>query len=140
MVRQGKSVSEVARYFGYSKGAVSKWYKKYPLGGAWVVPTLSSRPKSHPRALPFELVDTIIAYRKKYNRCAEVTHAHLKQDSISVSLSSVKRKLDRAGLTKKKSPWKRLHLSSKRPPVASAGDLIMVDTIPLQRSESMCIP
>lgn len=28
MVRGGKSVSEIARYFGYTKGAVSKWCKK----------------------------------------------------------------------------------------------------------------
>ena len=28
MVRAGRKVSEVARYFGYTKGAVSKWCKK----------------------------------------------------------------------------------------------------------------
>ena len=32
MVRDGQSVSEVARYFGYTKGAVSKWNKKVPVG------------------------------------------------------------------------------------------------------------
>ena len=44
MVRRGKTVSEVARYFGYSKSAVSKWCKKVPKGGAYAIPTKSSRP------------------------------------------------------------------------------------------------
>lgn len=134
MIRQGKTVSEVARYFGYSKGAVSKWYKRYPPAGAWSVPTLSSRPKHHPKELSSQMVDTIIAYKERYNRCSEVTHAYLKQEGVEVSLSSVKRTLDRAGLTKKKSPWKKLHLSVERPKVAFPGDLVMVDTIHLMVS------
>lgn len=131
MVRQGKTVSEVARYFGYSKGTVSKWCKRYPSGGAWVIPTLSSRPCHHPRELSRAMIDTIIACKQKYGRCGEVIHEYLKQDGVKVSVSSVKRKLDQAGLTKKRSPWKRLHLSVDRPPVASPGDLVMVDTIHL---------
>lgn len=33
MVFSGKSISEVARYFGYTKGAVSKWCHKSPPSG-----------------------------------------------------------------------------------------------------------
>jgi transposase InsO family protein len=54
---------------------------------------------------------------------------------VGVSLSSVKRTLDRYGLTKKRSPWKRLHLSTERPKVAQPGDLVEVDTIHLMESE-----
>ena len=48
-----------------------------------------------------------------------------------VSLNSVKRKLDNAGLIKKRSPWKRLHLSIDRPLALKPGDLVLVDTIHL---------
>lgn len=135
MVRQGKSVSEVARYFGYSKGAVSKWCKKAPLGGCHEIPTESSRPHHHPNELKEDIVDKIIEYKKKYQRCSDVIHQHLRNDGIDVCLNSVKRKLDQAGMIKKRSPWKRLHLSIKRPEVAKPGDLVMVDTIHLMISK-----
>lgn len=131
MVRQGRTVSEVARYFGYTKSAVSKWCKKMPPEGARIIPTRSSRPHHSPRALPKKMVASIIAYKKKYKRCSEVIHQHLANDGIRVSLNSVKRKLDDAGLINKRSPWKRLHLSEKRPDVQKPGDLVMVDTIHL---------
>ena len=135
MVRQGKSVSEAARYFGYSKSAISKWCKKVPSGGASEIPTESSRPHHHPNEISEDQLDKIIRYKKKYERCGEVIHRHLLNDGIKVSLSTVKRKLDQAGLTKKRSPWKRLHLSIKRPKVANPGDLVMVDTIHLMLNE-----
>ena len=135
MVRSGKSVSEVARYFGYSKGAVSKWCSKTPWFGAYEIPTKSSRPHHHPKELSEDVVEKIIACKKKYNRCSEVVHQHLKNDGIKVSLNSVKRKLDEAGLIRKRSPWKRLHLPVKRPEALKPGDLVMVDTIHLMVSE-----
>lgn len=139
MVRRGRSVSEVARYFGYTKGAVSKWCKKVPTGGAWEIPTQSSRPHHHPAQLKPEIVQAIIATKLKYRRCSEVIHEHLAQEGIQVSLNSVKRKLDDAGLIKKRSPWKRLHLSPERPSVAKPGDLVMVDTIHLMVNKHMRI-
>ena len=135
MVFSGKSVSEVARYFGYTKGAVSKWCQKSPPGGIHYIPTKSSRPHHHPRELSEDVVENIIACKKKYNRCSDVIHQHLKNDGIVVSLNSVKRKLEYAGLVKKRSPWKRLHLSLKRPEALKPGDLVMVDTIHLMISE-----
>lgn len=131
MVYAGKSVSEVARYFGYTKSAVSKWCRKMPRGGAWIIPTESSRPRHHPRELSPHVIDKIIDYKIKYRRCSDVIHRHLGNDGIIVSLNSVKRKLDKAGLIKKRSPWKRLHLSAKRPEALKPGDLVMVDTIHL---------
>ena len=136
MVRsEGKSISEVARYFGYTKGAVSKWCAKAPLGGVYEIPTESSRPHHHPNELSEEIVDTIIDYKKKFNRCSDVVYQHLLNDGIKVSLNSVKRKLDDAGLIKKRSPWKRLHKSIVRPEALKPGDLVMVDTIHLMVSE-----
>ncbi|MCK9378556.1 MAG: integrase core domain-containing protein [Candidatus Moranbacteria bacterium] len=135
MVLSGKSVSSVARYFGYSKSAVSKWVNKSPTGGVNFIPTVSSRPHHHPRELSKDVVGKIIAYKKKYNRCSDVIHQHLINDGIHVSLNSVKRKLDYAGLIKKRSPWKRLHKSIKRPQALKPGDLVMVDTIHLMINE-----
>lgn len=135
MVRLGKSVSDVARYFGYTKGAVSKWCQKVPAGGAYEIPTLSSRPHHHPNELPEEIIDKIIACKKKYRRCSDVIHQHLINDGIKVCLNSVKRKLDEAGLIKKRSVWKRLHLSIERPLALKPGDLVIVDTIHLMVNE-----
>lgn len=139
MVREGKSVSEVARYFGYTKSAVSKWMKKMPEEGAYAIPTLSSRPYHHPKELSVKTVQKIIEYKKRYKRCSEIIHRHLINDGIRVSLNSVKRKLDRAGLINKRSPWKRLHLSVKRPEALKPGDLVMVDTIHLMVNDNQRI-
>ena len=139
MVRQGRTVSEVARYFGYSKSAVSKWCQKVPIGGAYEIPTESSRPHHHPNELSGKIINKIIKYKLKYNRCSDVIHQHLIKDGVNVSLNSVKRKLDHAGLIKKRSPWKRLHLPIKRPKALKPGDLVMVDTIHLIISEKKMI-
>ena len=136
MVRsEGKSISEVARYFGYTKSAVSKWCQKTPIGGVHEIPTKSSRPHHHPNELSSEMVDKIIEYKILYNRCSDVVHQYLLNDGFIVSLNSVKRKLDYAGLIKKRSPWKRLHKHVERPEALNPGDLVMVDTIHLMIGE-----
>jgi transposase InsO family protein len=71
--------------------------------------------------------------REKRNRCAEVVHDGLKKKDIVVSLSSVKRTLERQGLVKKRSPWKRWHGTFPRPMVEKPGDLIQIDTIHIQQ-------
>ena len=134
MVRSGKSVTEVARYFGYTKGAVSKWCRKAPTHGTREIPTKSSRPHHHPQELSQEIVQAIVDTRLKYRRCSEVVHQHLLSQGVVVSLNSVKRKLDSAGLIKKRSPWKRLHISLERPNPLKPGDLVQVDTIHLMES------
>jgi putative transposase len=129
MVRSGKSMSETARHFGFTKGAISKWCAKAPPGGTYEIPTGSSRPHHHPNELSKDVVKKIVSYKKKYDRCSEVIHQYLKNDGVEVSLNSVRRKIDQAGLMRKRSPWKRLHLSIHRPEALKPGDLVMVDTI-----------
>lgn len=132
MVRSGKSVTDVAKYFGYSKGTVSKWCKKMPVAGAFKIPTESSRPHSHPNAIPGPVVNRVIQLRVKLKgRCGEAIHGHLKEEGLKISLPSVQRILDRHNLLKKQSPWKRLHFSSVRPKALKPGDLVQVDTIHL---------
>lgn len=125
-------VRTAARRYGVSPGTISKWKQKANKIGLHPIPTISSRPKSHPRELPDSITDHIARIRLEHNRSAEVVHKRLKDEcGIEVSLSSVKRTLDRRGLLRKRSPWKRLHLSASRPEAAKPGDLVQVDTIHL---------
>jgi transposase InsO family protein len=58
-----------------------------------------------------------------------VVHRELNNRNIVVSLSTVKRTIDRYGLTKKKSPWKRPYISIDRPMAEKPGVLLQIDTI-----------
>ena len=98
LVRKGWPIRKVARYLGFSHGAVINWLKKAPRDGRSVIPTLLSKTKSHPNQLKQDQVDAIVAQRKKRNRCAEIIHRELFNQGIVVSLSSVKRTLRRQGL------------------------------------------
>jgi len=82
-----------------------------------------------------ELVWKIYHKRLAISRSAEVVHRELINEGVAVSLSSVKRTLDRMGLTKKRSPWKRYHPPMLRPDVKRQGDLVQVDTIHLLTPE-----
>lgn len=134
MVVQGQSVRQVARYIGVNASTVSRWCKKVPAGGCHAIPTGSSKPKHHPQELNDDVVKRIIEIRRSNDRCAEVIHQYLLKENIHVSLSSVKRTLDRNYLTKKRSPWKRYHKPMERPVVANPGDLVQVDTIHLMEN------
>lgn len=134
VVQEGQSLRAVARYYGVEPSTVMRWVRKSPKGGSFVIPTEPSRPKKHPRALDQKLVARIVAVRKRYGRCAEVVHQTLLNEGVTVSLSSVKRTLDRQGLTKKRTPWKRLHISGERPVAAFPGALVEADTIHLMAS------
>ena len=70
-----------------------------------------------------------MAKRLTLKRSAEVIHRALVEDGVAVSLPSVKRTLDRRGLLKKRSPWKRWHTSFERPVATNPGALLQADTI-----------
>ena len=135
MVRRGFSKEEVGRRFGVGSSTICKWVKKAKIWGYGTIPTLSSRPKHHPNELSSEIVWKIFQTRIKNRRCAEVVHQELKNLGIVVSLSSVKRTLDRTGLLKKRSLWKRYHPHVDRPYVLKSGDLVQIDTIHLMIDE-----
>lgn len=134
-VRKGMGVRTTARHFGVSPGTITKWVKKAKERGCGTIPTLSSKPKHHPKELPDDLVKKIVKTRIELKRCAEVVHKTLLNEGTTVSLSSVKRTLDRHYLIKKKSPWKRWHFSFPRPRAENPGDLVQIDTIHLMVSE-----
>ena len=124
-----KGVRVTARHFGVSPGTISKWVKKAEAIGIHPIPTMSSRPRISPLALPREIVQAIIVERSGRRRCAEVVHQALARKGITVSLSSVKRTLDRCGLLKKRSPWKRPHDYTPRPEASHLGALLQADTV-----------
>lgn len=129
-------IRAASRYYGIPPGTISKWVQKAKKIGVHPIPTRSSRPIHHPRTMSKELVDRIIALRFATNgRCAEVIHALLRREGMIVSLNTVRRTLDRHGLVQKRSPWKRRHISSPRPYVATPGDLIQVDTIHIMKNK-----
>lgn len=135
LVYKGWSTRKVARHFGFNQSTIVRWFRKSKTCGNHPIPTLSSRPKHHPKELSNDLVWKIFQQRIKNKRCAEVVHQELVNQGIRVSLSSVKRTLDRTGLLKKRSPWKRFHPHVDRPYPLNPGDLVQIDTIHLMISE-----
>lgn len=135
LVSKGWSTRKVARHFGFSQSVVVKWFSKLKKIGFHPIPTKSSKPHHHPKQLSDEIVWKIFLQRIKNKRCAEVVHQELLNQGIVVSLSSVKRTLDRHGLLKKRSKWKRYHPHVDRPYPQKAGDLVQIDTIHLMISE-----
>ena len=118
-----------ARRYGVSPGTITKWMRKAKKIGLHPIPTRSSRPKRHPHQLSNDLVWKIFHTRLQVKRSAEVVHKILNDEGITVSLSSVKRTLDRMGLLKKRSPYKRYHPHVDRPRAEHPGDLVQIDTV-----------
>lgn len=136
LVEAGWSTREVARHLGYNQSSIVRWTQRNPHDKrVKCIPTFSSRPHHHPKELGEEIVLAILAERKKSGRCAEVVHAELLRHGLVISLSSVKRTLDRHGLIQKRSPWKRYHPHEERPLADKPGVLIEVDTIHFARSD-----
>ena len=75
------------------------------------------------------MIRKIIDCRLQTKRTSEVVWQHLKNEGIKVSLNSVRRTIDRHGLMKKRSPWKRYHPPQERPYPLKPGDLVQIDAI-----------
>jgi transposase InsO family protein len=129
LVYKGWSTRKVARHFGFSQSVIVKWVKKAKILGYGAIPTKSSKPHHHPKQLNEEVISKIVSLRLKTKRTSEVVHQHLLNEGIKVSLNSVRRTIDRHGLMKKRSPWKRYHPPVDRPYPLKSGDLVQIDTI-----------
>jgi len=126
---RGWSTRKVARHFGFTQSAIVKWCAKDPTGGWWRIPTKSSKPHHHPKQLQKKVVEKIIEIRERTRRTSEVVHQELLNQGITTSLNSVRRTIDRAGLMKKRSKWKRYHPPVPRPLPEKPGDLVQIDTV-----------
>ena len=135
LVRRGWSTRKVARHFGFCQSVVVKWVAKAKRYGHILIPTLSSRPKHHPKQLSKRQVRAIVDKRLERGRCAEVVHKEIANMGIKISLSSVKRTLSRHGLLRKRSLWKRYHPHQDRPYPLKPGDLVEIDTIHIMTGE-----
>lgn len=129
MARSGWSTRKVARHFGFSQSVIVKWMKRASRDERNIIATRSSRPNTSPSAISKELVAKIISIRNETKRCTEVVHAHLLNEGIVVSLSTVKRTLDRYGMLQKRSRWKKRRIYPPRPDVLKQGDIVELDTI-----------
>ncbi len=130
LVRYRKwTTRKVARYTGFSQGAIVKWCRKDPTGGWRHIPTLSCRPHHHPKELKENVVQRIVALRLDTGRTSEVIHEMLLREGSKISLNSVRRTIDRHGLMRKRSIFKRFHPHVDRPIPSKPGDLVQVDTI-----------
>jgi transposase InsO family protein len=129
VLKEGWSTRQVARHTGFNQSTIVRWVqylRTHNVGHT--IPTKSSRPHSHARQLSRDMVHTILEYRRKHQRCAEVLHYLLLKDGYTVSLSSVKRTLKRAGVTRY-SKWKKWHQYEPRPMPEKPGILVEIDTI-----------
>lgn len=129
LIRRGWSARKVGRHLGYHHTAVMKWVHRTEKMGTSGLYTRSSAPKTHGRCVDSCIKQRIIDLRTQTRRCAEVIHLMISQEGMKVSRNTVQRVLDRAGLTKKRSPWKRYHPPVDRPYPVKAGDLVEIDTI-----------
>src|SRR3989344_3954145 len=104
---RGWSMRKVARRYGVEPSTISRWCKHYS-GTGWVpIHTRSSAPKTHPNALDTQIIKAVIQKRTGRRRCGQVIHQELLRDGVKVSLPSVQRTLNRLGMLKKRSPWKK---------------------------------
>lgn len=135
LVAKGWSTRKVARHTGFSQSVIVKWCAKSDKRGYGNIPTKSSRPKHHPKQLSDAVVQKIIRIRLETKRTSEVVHAMLAREGVATSLNSVRRTIDRHGLMKKRSPWKRYHPPVDRPIPDKPGSLVQIDTIHTMQSE-----
>lgn len=131
LLQQGWSARQVARYMGYNHSTIVRWsHKKVCYGkfGRLIIPTISSRPLSHPKQLSKEIVYRILDIRSERQQCAEIIHHRLKTAGIKISLSSVKRVLKRNGCSRY-SQWKKWHQYPERPLPDKPGLLVQLDSV-----------
>lgn len=129
VIKQRWSTREVARHVGFDHSTIVRWVAKAKKQNSrYAIPTLSSRPRSHPNRLSSEIVQSILDRRQAHHRCAEVIHHELTGDGIAVSLSSVKRTLKRHNLVYP-SKWKKWHQYPPRPLPERPGILVEIDSM-----------
>jgi transposase InsO family protein len=128
-------VRPASRHFRIPPGTIAKWVRKAKTIGHHPIPTKSSRPHTHAKQLDITIVRRIVTLRIAHGRTSEVIHAMLGREGIHTSLNSVRRTIDRHGLMKKRSPWKRFHPHVDRPRAEKPGDLLQIDTIHTMQNE-----
>lgn len=96
----------------------------------WLIQTLSSRPRTNPKAICSSVVTRVLALRQQLKRCAEVIWHHLAyKEHIAISLSSVRRILRRHHCFDGARKHRVRPDNPRRPQVTKPGELVQTDTI-----------
>lgn len=137
LVEQRLPVAVAARKSGIHRTTLWRWYKRWVARGyaGYIsrIPTVSSRPRTNPRAVPDRTIARIRHYRQKYGRCAAIVHAYCLREGTRVSLSTVRRVLYRLGLVVRRK-WRVYRPPVPRPPADAPGRLVQVDAVHLTSS------
>ena len=128
VIKQDWSTREVARHTGFNQSTIARWVIKARRSTKRTIPTEISRPCHHPAQLSHAVVTRILEIRAQRQQCAEIIHYLLGKEGVIVSLSSVKRTLQRNCLTRF-SKWKKWHIYPERPQPEKPGVLVEIDTM-----------
>jgi len=128
VINHGWTTRAVARHTGFNQSTIVRWVKEGRLSNRRIIPTKSSRPYSHPKALKSEIVERILELRSQRKQCADILHHRLSTEGINISLSSVKRTISRHNL-QRFSRQKKWHQYPPRPLPEKPGILVEIDTV-----------
>ena len=155
LVIEKRPVGVVADRFGVDRTTIWRWHQKWLAqnsdkvlvnhyrptrapgkhfrwdGVRWNIPTLPAAPKC-PHSLSEELIQLVLDVRDQIKRCAEVVWFYVKEIyCIKISLSSVRRILNKYRPPEKKLRRRKNFKGIRRPDVLAPGDLVETDTIHL---------
>jgi transposase InsO family protein len=111
VIRDGFSVTEVARKFGVSRQSVHSWLQRYEAGGLEALAERSSRPQTSPTQIAGVIEARVVELRRHHPTWGPVhlRHQLSKEDVVPLpSESSIYRALKRSGLIEEKSRRKKL--------------------------------
>jgi len=112
VIRDGFTVTEVARKFGVSRQSVHAWLKRYEEGrDVSSLEERSHRPSSSPNQIPAHVEARVLELRRHHPNWGQIhIHHQLEKEGVTPlpSISSVYRALRRSGLIEEKARRKKL--------------------------------
>jgi len=154
LIAEGLPSATVANKCGVHRSTIWRWKKKWDeinknvqfdnpnrpgravslknklLACKWRIATVSSRPHSCSHAISEEIVRRVMEVRSTLKRCAEVVWHHLAaEDSVKISLSSVRRILKRNHAFEGARKNRVRPDNPRRPHPTYPGELVQTDTI-----------
>lgn len=119
------SIKDVVRIAPFSERAIKYWLARYREGGMKALQDLSTRPHTHPGALPQAIRDHILLIRDEDRIGGKKIHWKLGKQGITISERVVNKILKQEGRTRGYRS-KRIHIY-KRTPITIPGKLVEID-------------